>query len=594
MDETRQLWLINTADNTEQPLASDYDLSNFMVWGNSDTLLLGAWLSPDEADGPNNGHIASLNIASGDLRILDEDNLSGNRPALAPDGQTIAFDTYLSGSQIYPADGRLQPFDPTAFTAVNELQSAMLFNPAWSPDVPSDGIPETRPAWAPHTRDPKLAWLNSTGERVALQVYDLTQLTALQLFDWDPARFGALIPSPVWNPGGQWLALEVWTNNTEDNGLWLLAADGSSQIHLDDSAGSPFWYNAAQLSYCNPAQNTHGSIEMYDWTNDKTYVIDLPANSLLVGLTDAADLSPEPTAPPAAAALPFEAATFRSDPFGFEFDYPAAWTISNLGGIGSRGSATQFLEGDRIAMQMAFYLWDPRNDLAAYIDHWRTAWTASGMTLLAEEDWLLDTDHPAASFVIQGQGGEEAYFFYTTIADRYLELSGDQEIDLLAAIAGTMRLFEPVPSSDAAGALGCLVAAAGTAESVACNVMDGIRSRNTAALPSFMVDPFSIGYWRSEGISVTPAEAIAELGNALLPADPVAHPLTFTTDRTQFPSLLGIPVEGMFGPDVDIAHIIYSEGWGLDGQGAALIFIAQNEDRFYWHGLVFSSEHFDK
>jgi hypothetical protein len=53
-------------------------------------------------------------------------------------------------------------------------------------------------------------------------------------------------------------------------------------------------------------------------------------------------------------------------------------------------------------------------------------------------------------------------------------------------------------------------------------------------------------------------------------------------------------VEGMFGPDVVIAHIIYSEGWGLDGQGAALIFIAQNEDRFYWHGMVFSSERFDK
>jgi hypothetical protein len=216
------------------------------------------------------------------------------------------------------------------------------------------------------------------------------------------------------------------------------------------------------------------------------------------------------------------------------------------------------------------------------------------MTLVAEEDWLLDTDHPAASFIVQGQGGETAYFFYTTIADRYLELSGDQELDLLATIAGTMRLFEPVASSDAADALGCLTAVAGTAESVACNVMDGIRSRNTAALPSFMADPFIIGYWRSEGISVTPAKAIAELSNALLPVDPGAHLLTFTTDRSQFPSLLDMPVEGMFGPDVAIAHIIYSEGWGLDGQGAALIFIAHNEDGFYWHGLIFSFEHFDK
>ena len=86
----------------------------------------------------------------------------------------------------------------------------------------------------------------------------------------------------------------------------------------------------------------------------------------------------------------------------------------------------------------------------------------------------------------------------------------------------------------------------------------------------------------------------ADLAATLLPAEPGAYPLTFTTDRSQFPSLLGMPVEGMFGPDVDINQIIYSEGWGLDGQGAALIFIAQNDDRFYWHGLIFSSEHFDK
>ena len=306
------------------------------------------------------------------------------------------------------------------------------------------------------------------------------------------------------------------------------------------------------------------------------------------------EIIPEITPTSTPAPLPFEAATFRSDPFGFEFDYPADWTVSNLGAIGSRGSAMQFLDGDRVAMQMTFYLWDPKYDLPAYIDQRQTAWAASDMTVLAEEDWLLEADHPAASFVIQGQGDDTAYFFYTTIADRYLELSGDEEIDLLATIAGTMRLFEPVVSSDAAGALGCLTAVTQTAENVACNVMDGIRSRNTAALPSFMTDSFMLGYWQSEGIAISPAEAVAELGSTLLPADPGAYPLTFTTDRSQFPPLQDIPLEGMFGPNVAIDHVIYSEGWGQDGQGAALIFIAHNDDRFYWHGLIFSPEHFDK
>ena len=254
-------------------------------------------------------------------------------------------------------------------------------------------------------------------------------------------------------------------------------------------------------------------------------------------------------------------------------------------------------------MQMTLYQWDPQNDLTAYISQRKTAWLASGMTLLVEEDWLLDDGRPAVSFVLQSQAGDDAFFFFTPMADRYLELSGDQDMDLLQAIAGTVRLTEPVSagtdatlSDTAADTLGCRTSVAErTSEWVACNIMDGLSSRNTAALPGFMADPFIIGYWRSEGVSLTPDEAIAEMGNSMLPADPSLHPLAFTVDRSAFPALQGIPVEGMFGPDVAIAHIIYSEGWGLNGEGAALIFIAQNPSGgFYWHGLVYSFEHFDK
>jgi hypothetical protein len=225
------------------------------------------------------------------------------------------------------------------------------------------------------------------------------------------------------------------------------------------------------------------------------------------------------------------------------------------------------------------------------------------MTLLAEEGWLLGDGRPAASFILQGAEGDEGYFFYTAIADRYLELSGSPDMDLLAAIARTVRLVEPAAAGPAetirdtaADTLGCRTTVAErTSEWVACNIMDGLISRNTAALPGFMADPFVIGYWRSEGVSLTPDEAIAEMSNSMLPADPAVYPLAFTVDRNAFPPLQGIPVEGLFGPDVAIAHIIYSEGWGLDGQGAVLIFIAQNPSGgFYWHGLVYSFEHFDK
>jgi hypothetical protein len=76
--------------------------------------------------------------------------------------------------------------------------------------------------------------------------------------------------------------------------------------------------------------------------------------------------------------------------------------------------------------------------------------------------------------------------------------------------------------------------------------------------------------------------------------DPDYSPrLTFTTDRSQFPALDGIQPEAMFGPDVNIIQVIYSQGWGQDGQGGALIFITGDPDGGYtWYGMGYSSDNF--
>ena len=53
----------------------------------------------------------------------------------------------------------------------------------------------------------------------------------------------------------------------------------------------------------------------------------------------------------------------------------------------------------------------------------------------------------------------------------------------------------------------------GTVEFVACNVQDGLRSRNTSALLGYMVDPFTIGYWQSEGVMAPPEEMLVQIQN---------------------------------------------------------------------------------
>jgi len=98
----------------------------------------------------------------------------------------------------------------------------------------------------------------------------------------------------------------------------------------------------------------------------------------------------------------------------------------------------------------------------------------------------------------------------------------------------------------------------------------------------------------SEGVSYSPSDFLK-----LLPAlynfnDPGYTPrLTFTTDRSQFPDLQGMPLEGNFGSDVNVVEVIYSQGWGVDGQGGALIYLVQEPSGEYkWHSMLSSGDDF--
>lgn len=152
----------------------------------------------------------------------------------------------------------------------------------------------------------------------------------------------------------------------------------------------------------------------------------------------------------------------------------------------------------------------------------------------------------------------------------------------------------PPPAITIPDDLDCMmVTDAAPLEWVVCNVRDSLRSGNLAALPSFMVDPFALGYWRSEWTARAPDEVIRELQYDRLPVD--KSRLVFTADPAQFPDLDGQPLEGMLGPDVKIARVIYSQGWGQDRAGAALLFFSETSPGEYeLAGLLLSNGHFDE
>jgi hypothetical protein len=270
MDDDGRLWLVDLADGSERQLAEGADLSWLQVWGDSHTLLLGVFLSEAESEGASIGHLATLDIDSGELQIIEEEYLSLGRPAMAPDGQSIAYDISafsaeaVSGRIYLPDDGS-QPLDPALFAGLEGESSCNLYNPAWSPD------------------GRQIAWLCSGEAGSRLSVFDLVRQTAMTVFVWQPAQFGALPPSPVWSIDGKWLAIEIWANSEDESGLWILPADGTlARFHIP-TGHDPIWLNPSQLIYADLDENMNGDIKLVDLDlGEIRGVLDLPAGSTVL------------------------------------------------------------------------------------------------------------------------------------------------------------------------------------------------------------------------------------------------------------------------------------------------------------------------
>jgi len=126
-------------------------------------------------------------------------------------------------------------------------------------------------------------------------------------------------------------------------------------------------------------------------------------------------------------------------------------------------------------------------------------------------------------------------------------------------------------------------------------VQTGLQDRNTGGLRwDYRIhDPFVVAYSGGTSETITPDLVATLLANSLYDA---AQPggMTFTTDRAAFPTLNGRSPEDLVSPQANIVQVVYSQGWGLDGRGAALLYFAQDEcGGFYWYGLVFSQSPFD-
>jgi hypothetical protein len=258
--------------------------------------------------------------------------------------------------------------------------------------------------------------------------------------------------------------------------------------------------------------------------------------------------------------------------------------------IGSKDETPTPLPSDeqQIAAALAEKLGQPADQLgvsfAAITDQHAMGGVSNGYFLAAKQgdSWIIAYDGQATPPCRD----IEQYQFPTDMVPECLDEGGQ----LVVRSEGGETYNDPISSLESLDCgPGSPGASPGSVEWVACNLQDALRSRNTSAMLGSMDDPFIIGYWLSEGVLYTPQDFLNYLPELYNFNDPDYTPrLTFTTDRSQFPDLPSRNLEGNFGPDVNVVEVIYSQGWGIEGDQEALIYLSEDSaGNFKWHGMLY-------
>ena len=183
-------------------------------------------------------------------------------------------------------------------------------------------------------------------------------------------------------------------------------------------------------------------------------VTSVPVDNILVptntGEPTAAPISVATKAPvnPKLPAASFEAETYINEEVGFALDYPAGWTV-NESIVSDRGSQVQFLSSPEIAesavlpegasrVTAVIDDWDPKNDLLAYVAHWKTDWESSGFIVVEEQPLVLDLGLDAVQFTLKTPDSS-AVVLITALGDKYLVLTGEGDLDLAKEIVQRLR-----------------------------------------------------------------------------------------------------------------------------------------------------------
>lgn len=185
--------------------------------------------------------------------------------------------------------------------------------------------------------------------------------------------------------------------------------------------------------------------------NNMPAPLDIPATQTNIPATETT-IPPTPTEEPVIEGklpvAPFDSQTYINEAAGFALEYPTGWTMTETV-LGERGIQIQFTSAPGVAeapvvpegqtrVTAVIYQWDPKNDLAAYVEQRKTAWEASGFTVLEEQPMTLELGLSAVEFTVQTPDAESV-FLVAALKDQYLVISGEGDLELVKQIVERVR-----------------------------------------------------------------------------------------------------------------------------------------------------------
>lgn len=119
---------------------------------------------------------------------------------------------------------------------------------------------------------------------------------------------------------------------------------------------------------------------------------------------------------------------------------------------------------------------------------------------------------------------------------------------------------------------------------VAQTIVNTLNAKDFDSAKALMEASFTMAFWQSQGTSYTPELAIQQLQSNYVGPN---TQLTPDANKDLIALLGGINPYSVMGLEAFNSQAVFVSGWGLDGQGEAILYVTRRSDgKLYWHSVL--------